>query len=143
MPLLNNKDNYEDSYEDRLKKAVWLFNDRKRGKYRPFGYVIWGSRKKPNVEGDREPKPYRANIWIPAPVEVRECCKLIKPPSSLFPLSYLDHCKSIKHVANLFNVKYDDLKIELKVHKVDGEFEKEVKRACLVKKRELKMNMKG
>jgi hypothetical protein len=50
------------------------------------------------------------HIWRPAETEWRDCCSHIQPPSERFPRRYLDHCKTLRHIAMLFNLEEQDLR---------------------------------
>lgn len=41
--------------------------------------------------------------WYPSPFEHCECCDHIKRPTKNRPLSFLKHCRTRKHVTNLYN----------------------------------------
>jgi hypothetical protein len=45
-----------------------------------------------------------ARRWYPSDTEERNCCKKIRSPSKAFPHSLLDHCKTAKHIGNLYNI---------------------------------------
>lgn len=42
--------------------------------------------------------------WYPDATEERPCCSHIRSPSRRFPFSYMLHCRTIEHVANLYDV---------------------------------------
>ena len=92
------------SYEERLAHAILIYEKRrihrdpKERKRNPAGMI------RGVFSG-----PRGAGVWIPMPVEVRECCKRIAPPTSKYPYVYLKHCVSAGHVANLFNVSKKDI----------------------------------
>ena len=46
--------------------------------------------------------------------EKEGCCNSIRTPSRAYPLSEMRHCRSMKHVANLFDVDVADLRKILK-----------------------------
>lgn len=47
----------------------------------------------------------RAGRWYPSAGEARECCRLLRSPSRSYPFSLLTHCRTAKHVANVFQVE--------------------------------------
>jgi len=47
--------------------------------------------------------------WFPAPSERRDCCDEVRWPSRRWPWSLMEHCRSAKHVAALYNVSRADL----------------------------------
>lgn len=50
--------------------------------------------------------------WYPD--EMLECCKGIRSPSRAWPNTYLNHCKSLAHMAHEYGVELKDLKDMLK-----------------------------
>lgn len=56
----------------------------------------------------------KAGRWWPSSSERRPCCKLIRQPSRAHPYSYMVHCRTIPHVAQLFNVPEAALKERVK-----------------------------
>jgi hypothetical protein len=52
--------------------------------------------------------------WYPAEDEQRDCCKHIRPPSKSYPYSYLVHCRSAEHIAELYEVSRQELLREAK-----------------------------
>ena len=44
----------------------------------------------------------KSGRWYPSEAEECECCKSIRSPSRSYPYSYMTHCRSVEHVANLF-----------------------------------------
>lgn len=84
-----------------------------------FAALVWNTRNPPRVNGKKTYNPmfqaigYRGNrpgAWTPAPAEVRSCCQEIHPPHPKYPWTYKVHCKSVIHVAHLFNVDTLELK---------------------------------
>lgn len=51
-----------------------------------------------------------AGRWYPNNSEEQSCCKYIRSPSRAYPHSYMVHCRTIQHVANLHQVSLNDLK---------------------------------
>lgn len=47
----------------------------------------------------------RGGRWYPDPEETCDCCHGIRSPSGRWPYSLMVHCRTIKHVSNLFQVK--------------------------------------
>jgi hypothetical protein len=52
----------------------------------------------------------RAKRFYPAESEARACCNDIRSPSRRFPFSYMTHCRTMIHVAHLFDVEVADLR---------------------------------
>jgi len=50
----------------------------------------------------------KAGRWYPDESETCPCCANIRSPSRRWPYSLLRHCRSLRHVANLYGVKYSD-----------------------------------
>ena len=46
----------------------------------------------------------KAKRWEPSDNEWCECCKSIRTPSRRFPFSLMTHCRSIGHIAALYEV---------------------------------------
>lgn len=63
---------------------------------------------------DREKHPEgrfdKQRRWLPAKGEVCECCHGIRNPSAKWPFSYLLHCRTMGHVANLKGVELSRLR---------------------------------
>ena len=91
---------------DKAAETWYLRNVKYR--YHIPGVVVWstGTRCKPK--------------WFPIPSEVQDCCKKIKLPSSIFPYSLLDHCRTIKHIAEMFDVSILKLRQKVKARKVEA-----------------------
>ena len=90
------------SYRDegKVKKAVQEYLDRKARRSHPDGYFDNGGR------------------WYPDDkYEWQKCCSSIRSPSRRFPYSYMLHCRTKKHVANLFGIPEEELKDALKKQK--------------------------
>jgi hypothetical protein len=50
----------------------------------------------------------RGGRWWPDPVvEWRECCERIRRPSRAWPWSLMTHCRTLQHVAALYEVPHD------------------------------------
>lgn len=52
----------------------------------------------------------KAGRWYPSEEETCECCKYIRTPSRAWPYSYMTHCRTIEHVAHLYNVDAKELR---------------------------------
>lgn len=52
----------------------------------------------------------KARRWEPSGSERQECCSHIRGPSRAYPYSYMTHCRSIPHVAQLYGVREDVLR---------------------------------
>ncbi len=55
--------------------------------------------------------------WYPSITEKQPCCFNIRAPSGAYPYSLLVHCRTITHIANLFNVPIKDLRSYVAKHK--------------------------
>lgn len=58
-----------------------------------------------------------AKRWYPSDSEKRDCCKGIRNPSRSWPHSLNKHCRSVEHVANIFNVTASDLRKAINAQK--------------------------
>jgi type II secretory pathway pseudopilin PulG len=54
-------------------------------------------------------KADKAGRWHPTPAEAQPCCRGIRTPSRAWPWSYMTHCRTIAHLANLYDVNITDL----------------------------------
>lgn len=52
--------------------------------------------------------------WLPSESEKCDCCDRIRTPSRAYPWSLMLHCRTAKHIANLYGVSEKELKAELK-----------------------------
>lgn len=52
----------------------------------------------------------KAGRWYPSKKERCECCDYIRTPSRAWPNSLIKHCRSVEHVANLYDVGVKDLR---------------------------------
>jgi len=66
-----------------------------------------------------------AGRWYPADAERCECCNAVRSPSRAFPYSYMTHCRTIAHVANLYGVDVKDLRREVKRLEPDAQPKRE------------------
>lgn len=48
--------------------------------------------------------------WYPDEEEIHECCSYVRSPSRSYPLSLNQHCRTLNHVAQLFNVDSKELR---------------------------------
>ena len=83
------------SYVEKLDKAAQEYLNRKSKKTFPKG-------------------SFHNHKWYPSEEEKRNCCFAIRHPSIKFPYSLLGHCRTIKHIANVFGVKLSDLEKHMK-----------------------------
>jgi len=63
----------------------------------------------------------KAGRWYQSDDEECECCSEIRRPSRAFPLSLNQHCRSVEHLADLFNVDVKELRKEAKHLKAEQE----------------------
>jgi hypothetical protein len=52
----------------------------------------------------------KAARWFPDPDERRDCCDSVRSPSRRFKFSLMLHCRTLKHVAKLYNVDEKQLR---------------------------------
>ena len=71
---------------DMISAAVQCYLDRRALITHPRGTVDAGGR------------------WHPDATERQECCRRIRPPSRAWPWSLMLHCRTARHIANLYNV---------------------------------------
>jgi len=45
--------------------------------------------------------------WYPSERELRKCCENIRRPSRRYPYSLMVHCRTLKHICNLYGVEYN------------------------------------
>ena len=55
-----------------------------------------------------------ARRWYPSEAETCDCCSSVRSPSRAHPFSYMVHCRTLKHVANLYGVNESDLRKEVR-----------------------------
>lgn len=48
--------------------------------------------------------------WYPSDEEKCKCCQSIRNPSARWPYSLIKHCRTITHVANLYNVSDKEMR---------------------------------
>lgn len=58
----------------------------------------------PQGEFDKQKRFY------PNQSELQDCCSEIRRPSAAYPFSLMVHCRSAKHIANMFDVSEKELK---------------------------------
>lgn len=63
--------------------------------------------------------------WYPVDAERCECCNAVRSPSKNYPYSYMTHCRTMGHVANLFGVSEKDLRKEVKRMEPDAQPKRE------------------
>jgi hypothetical protein len=56
----------------------------------------------------------KAGRWYPSDEEKQDCCSSIRGPSRRWPMSYMVHCRTLKHVANLMGVDLKEARKALK-----------------------------
>jgi len=84
-----------DNYDQRVSRAVQEYFSRQNRESHP--------------EGNFDNKAR----WYPCEGEERGCCSNIRRPSAAYPYSLMLHCRTMKHIANLYGVNYIDLKREV------------------------------
>lgn len=52
--------------------------------------------------------------WYPSEAEERPCCDYIRRPSGRWPYSLLTHCRSVAHVAALYNADPKEVRRAIK-----------------------------
>ncbi len=52
--------------------------------------------------------------WYPSEAETCDCCSSVRSPSRSYPYSYMTHCRTMAHVANLYGVSVADLRKEVR-----------------------------
>lgn len=55
-----------------------------------------------------------AKRWYPDESEYRSCCGPVRSPSRAWPMSYMVHCRTLKHVASLYGVTPTEVRKALK-----------------------------
>ena len=55
--------------------------------------------------------------WFPSDGEYQPCCYAIRSPSRSFPYSLMVHCRSLRHVARLYNVDEQKLRLSIKLER--------------------------
>jgi hypothetical protein len=78
--------------QHRLQSAAQVYNDRRDRRTHPDGHTDNGGR------------------WYPSKAESQPCCRGIRGPSRSYPWSLMLHCRTLTHVANLYDVDLADLR---------------------------------
>jgi hypothetical protein len=52
----------------------------------------------------------KAGRWYPSASEEQSCCSGVRGPSRAYPYSYMTHCRSVEHIANLYGVDARELR---------------------------------
>ncbi len=52
----------------------------------------------------------KAGRWYPSDSESCGCCDEVRGPSRSYPYSYMVHCRTAKHIANLYGVDEKQIK---------------------------------
>jgi hypothetical protein len=68
----------------------------------------YGDRLERNTHPDG--RPDKGGRWYPSDAEYQACCRGLRGPSRSYPWSLMIHCRSLKHIANLYNVDEDALR---------------------------------
>ena len=56
----------------------------------------------------------KGNKWYPSDTERKTCCNSIRSPSRAYPWSLMTHCRTLPHIANLYDCDLDKVKDLLK-----------------------------
>lgn len=75
-----------------LQKATQEYLDRQARAAHPQGHFDRGGR------------------WYPSEAETQPCCSSIRSPSRAWPHSLNRHCRTIRHIARLFDISAADLR---------------------------------
>lgn len=51
--------------------------------------------------------------WYPDTEEQASCCSSVRSPSRTFPYSYLNHCRTMKHIAEKNNIEVSEIRKNL------------------------------
>ena len=76
----------------RLQKATREYEDRQERRTHPDG------------------KTDKAGRWYPSSTESQPCCRGVRGPTRSRPWSYMTHCRTVRHIASLFDVDEADLR---------------------------------
>lgn len=60
-----------------------------------------------------EGKIDKAGRWYPSDEERMPCCNRIRRPSRGFPWSYMTHCRTLKHICNLYRIQESEVRFML------------------------------
>lgn len=55
-----------------------------------------------------------AKRWYPSDKERQDCCDAIRSPTRNWPYSYVLHCRTLPHVAKLFDVTPEEIRAYLR-----------------------------
>ena len=72
--------------DQRLREAAWEYLNRRDRRTHPDG------------------KSDASRRWYPSSQESQSCCRGIRAPSRAYPWSYMTHCRTVAHIANLYDV---------------------------------------
>ena len=56
----------------------------------------------------------KAGRWYPSSTEHCDCCDSVRGPSRAYPYSYMTHCRTMAHVANLHGASLSELRKEVR-----------------------------
>ena len=74
--------------------------------------------------------------WYPSIIEHQNCCSDIRGPSAKYPYSYITHCRTAQHVANLYGVEERHLKEAVYVWtRYDAEIAKKILAVVIMSER--------
>ena len=73
-------------YQNRLNTAVICYIDRQSRYAHPFGKFDTG------------------HCWEPDDGERRKCCDSVRTPSRVRPYTLMQHCRTLAHIAQLYDV---------------------------------------
>lgn len=79
----------------KLQAAVKLYEDRQSRHAHPAGTFD------------------KAGRWYPAAEETCSCCDAVREPSRAYPYSYMVHCRTSKHIEQLFNLPAGSIRAEI------------------------------
>lgn len=83
---------YSEKYSMKVKEAAEEYIKRQDRRSHPSGSCDKGGR------------------WYPDESERCECCESIREPSRAYPWSLMIHCRTARHVANLYGVDKADVR---------------------------------
>lgn len=83
-------------YTENLRQAAKEYNNRKKRCTHPSGAFD------------------RAGRWEPDDSEKQDCCDDVREPSRAYPYSLMVHCRTMEHVANLYDVDKADLQQQVR-----------------------------
>ena len=62
----------------------------------------------------------RAKRWYPSDTERQDCCNRVRGPSRAWPYSYMTHCRSVDHVAALFDLPVSVVRRATRAQRLDA-----------------------